>query len=84
MLFRSVHPVRDDAGEQREQEYRAEVRKLQDLDEKTLMGIADGLARDGPTLGGVLGPITGVRDAGADPEDEKRPMSENSQGPPDG
>ena len=28
------HPVRDDAGEQREQEHGAEVRKLQDFDER--------------------------------------------------
>jgi hypothetical protein len=76
--------VRDDAGEQREQEDGAEVRELQGLDEKALVGIANGLTCDGPTLGGILGPIAGVRDAGADPENEKRPVSENFQGPPDG
>jgi hypothetical protein len=57
---------------------------LKDFDEKALVVIADGLTRDGPTLSGVLGPVTGVGNAGADPEDQKWPVSEDSQGSPDG
>ena len=74
-----VDAVRDYAREQREQEHRTEVSKLQDFDEEALVGIADGLRGDGPALGGVLRPIAGVGDAGADPEDQKRPVPENLQ-----
>ena len=47
------------------------------------MGAADGLTRNGPTLGGVLSPVAGVGDAGADPKDQKWPMSQNPQRPPE-
>ena len=79
-----IYPVRNDAGEQGEQEHGAEIRKLQSLHQKALVGTANGLACDRPTLGGVLGPIASVRDAGADPKNEKRPVPKNSQRPSDG
>jgi hypothetical protein len=53
---------------------------LQYFDEKGLMWIADGLTSNSPTLGGVLGPVTGVGDARSDPENQKRPMSQDCQG----
>jgi hypothetical protein len=57
---------------------------LKDFNEQALMVITDGLTRDSPTLSGVLGPITGVGNAGAYPEYQKWPVSEDSQGSPDG
>ncbi len=38
------------------------------------MWIANGLARHGPTLGGVLSPIANVGDTGTDPENQKLPI----------
>src|ERR1035437_6697644 len=46
--------------------------------------VADSLTCDGPTLSGVFGPVAGVGDASADPEDQKWPVPENSQRSPDG
>jgi hypothetical protein len=41
------------------------------------VGIANGLTRNGPTLGSILRPIADVGNAGAEPEDQKWPMSKN-------
>ena len=68
-----VDPVRYYAGEQREQKHRAEVRKLQSFDQQALVGIADGLSGNGPTLGRVFSPVTGIGNERPDPEEQKRP-----------
>ena len=44
------------------------------------MGIARRLGGHSPALRGILRPVTGVGDEGAEPEDQKGPVPENLEG----
>ena len=80
----AIHAIRDYSREQREDEHWTEVGKLQHLDVKALMRIAVRLVRNRPALGRVFSPVTGIGNERPDPEEQKRPVSEDVEGAFDG